>query len=73
MHGAKVGGGGAVVQIPPQWPLCAHVVVALQVDGDGQQPLPTTHLCGGGIGVGVGKHSPPQTIVCIQIEPVGHP
>ena len=48
-------------------------MVGVHSDAGGQSPShPVWHVCSGGLDVGVGMQSPPQTSVCVQIEPVGH-
>lgn len=48
-------------------------MVGVHSDAGGQSPShPVWHVCSGGLDVGVGTQSPPQTSVCVQIEPVGH-
>jgi hypothetical protein len=73
VQGARDTGVWVAMQSPPQGLLGPHVMVGVQVDEGGQSFLvPIVHGCCGGFVVGVGMQSPPQVMVCVQEEPVGH-
>lgn len=68
VHGIR--GGGVAIQAPPQVDK-GQAVVGVQVEPVGQPVVtPTVQGMLGG-GVKMDKQSPPQVIVCVQVDPVG--
>lgn len=66
-------GGGVAMHWPPQLALVTHSVVWVHDEPVGQPSvLPTVGQGMAGGGVNTDAQSPPQVIVCVQIESKGH-